>query len=403
MAELTYSQLADALKLYYTDKKMMVLSYEDHPLLAMLPKDTEWTGEKHIIPIQASVAVAGRSATFATAQANAAGGTYERWELTTTKDFGVLQISNEAILASANSPMRAFVEARRSEIDGILTSLGSNLAMQMYRNGGMARGQRASASTNVITLTNPNDVVNFEVGMVVAADTTDGTSGAINAGTTTVTAVDRDAGTVTLASAAALTGFADNDYLFVAGDFGLGVKGLDAWLPSSAPGATAFFGVDRSSEPTRLGGIRYSDSYPLKEKLIRAFSQAYTHGARKCNKLFVNPLNFADIVVAVGDMGRIDQVKSSDGMFGFESIHINTAIGRVDVVPDPDCPRNVGYALDMSTWAFVSRGKAPRNVSLDGGGEWLRAASSDGVEARFGWYGQLGCRAPGKNMRIALA
>ena len=52
------------------------------------------------------------------------------------------------------------------------------------------------------------------------------------------------------------------------------LSGLGAWLPSSAPGSTdSFFGVNRSSDATRLGGIRFDgSSLPLEEALIGAAS-----------------------------------------------------------------------------------------------------------------------------------
>lgn len=400
MTALSTTLLADALKEYYTDKEIARLGYTKNPFLAMVNKDTKWTGKEHVLPIQYT-RPAGRSNTFATAQANTAPSKYEAFKLTTVKDYGIVHVETEAIYASEGQPMRSFVEARKNEADGIIKALQQNLAMMLYRNGGNARGRRASLSTNTVTLTEPNDVVNFEVDMVVAADTTDGTSGSINAGTTTITAVDRDAGTITLASAAALTGFADNDYLFVAGDFGTGVSGLDAWLPSSAPGATAFFGVDRSVDTSRLGGIRYSDSNPLVEKIKRAVARVWREGATP-DHMFINPADWVELEIMLGDRVQYDRVKSSVGEFMFDAIKIATPFGMVRVIGDPNCPKGVGYLLTLETWKFVSRGSAPRVLNPDNQGDWMRQGSSDGIEGRFGWFGQLGCSAPGSNARVAL-
>lgn len=401
---LTTTLLADALREYYTEEEMMRMAYEDHVLLAMMPKDTKWTGNKHIIPIQYSTAQ-GRSAVFATAQTNTTPGVYDRFELTTSKDYGVIHIDTETILASEGQPVRSYVEARKSEADGVLAALGSNLAMQLYRNGGGARGRRASISSETVTLSEPNDIVNFEIGMKIKASDTDGTSGALRAGTAaTIESVNRDDGKFTFVAggAAAITAFADNDYLFCEGDFGALAKGLDAWLPASAPGATLFFGVNRSLETTRLGGIRYSDSNPLIEKTKRAVARAWREGARVTHQ-FCNPLDWADYEIALSDRVQYDRVKSADAQFMFQSIKIATPHGVIQLLGDPDCPKGVSYQLRLDSWKFVSRGGAPRVLDADGKGEFLRRGSDDGIEGRFGWFGQLGCHGPGKNVRLALS
>jgi hypothetical protein len=297
--------------------------------------------------------------------------------------------------------MRSFVEARKSEADGIIMSLKNNLAMNLYRNGGGARGRRASASSNVITLTDPADVVNFEVDMVLRFSTADGTSGALKTGSTPIVAVDRDAGTIEVDDITDITTPADNDYIFVAGDFGAAPSGLAAWLPASAPSASLFFGVDRTSDVSRLGGIRYSDSNPLVEKIKRAVARAWREGAR-VDHMFVNPVDWAELEIALGDRVVRDIVKSTVADVSFDALKIPTPFGVIKVLGDPDCPRSVGYLLTLSSFVFVSRGSAPRVLDPDGKGEFLRQGASDGVEGRFGWFGNLGCYAPGKNVRVAL-
>src|SRR5690606_10267906 len=110
--------------------------------------DTKWTGKEHVVPIQYA-RPQGRSNTFATAQANTEPSKIDAFKLTTTKDYGIIHIDNEAILASEGQPIRSFVAARKNESDGIIGTLGQNLAMMLYRNGGNARGQRASLVGNV--------------------------------------------------------------------------------------------------------------------------------------------------------------------------------------------------------------------------------------------------------------
>ena len=45
---------------------------------------------------------------------------------------------------------------------------------------------------------------------------------------------------------------AASDYICQSGDLNAKIKGLAAWLPSTAPSATAFFGVDTAGQGTRI-------------------------------------------------------------------------------------------------------------------------------------------------------
>lgn len=403
MAEnLTATLFRDALQDLYTQDRMAVLTYKEHPTLAVIPKDEKWTGDKYIMTIQ-YVLPQGRSALFATAQANTKAGVYDRFELTTSRDYGIVQIDTEAILASEGMPARYFVQAKTSEIDGILVTLAQSASKSLFRNGGGARGRRSGAlSGNVLTLTNAEDVVNFEKGMQLKAATTDGTSGSLRAGTAaTLDAVDRDAGTLTSTTWGNITGFAADDYLFVEGDFGVMLKGFEAWVPATAPGSTAFFGVDRSTDTSRLGGIRYSDSNPIMEKIKRACARARREGAT-INLGVLNPVDWAELEIALDERSKIETEKSADGRFGFEALMLRTPSGTVKFLSDADCPQAVCWLLKKETWKLCSRGGIPRVLDPDGAGKVLRQGSSDGVEGRFGYFGQLGCSAPGYNVRCAL-
>jgi hypothetical protein len=402
MTELTATTFAAALEDYYSPERLAKLTYADRPTLAVIPKDEKWTGAKYIMPMM-YVAPQGRSAAFATAQANTTAGGYERWELTTVQDYGVVHISTEAILASEGQPARYYVQARTSEIDGIIGSLASSASKSLFRNGGGAIGRRSGAlSGDVLTLSNVEDIVNFEKGQKLKASTADGTSGSLRAGTAAVVdSVDRDAGTITSTTWGNITSFAADDYLFVEGDFGAKLKGFEAWCPASAPSSTSFFGVDRSVDVTRLGGIRYSDSNPIIEKIKRACARARREEA-VIDLGILNPVQWAELEIALDERSKIETVKSADGAFGFEALILRTPTGTVKFLADPDCPPDVCWLLQKNTWKLCSRGGVPRRINIDGN-ELLRQGTSDGVEGRFGYYAQLGCSMPGRNVRVTLS
>ena len=392
-----------ALKAHYTDVRIATMTYKDNPLYAMLPKVENFGGRNLPIPIIYGIPQ-GRSTSFAKAQTNVDESQITDFVLTRVSDHGVAVIANEVIEASKNAN-DAFMQATTTEIDGILMALKRSMATALYRNGGGSIGRLKSDSgvTTVITLSEPEDVTNFEIGMVLNLSTADGTSGAIKVGTTKISKIDRGAGTLTVLtnmntfSAAG----AVNDYIFVEGDFGGKLTGLDGWVPSSAPSATSFFGVDRSVDTTRLSGVRSDGSgKPIEEALIDGLMTVSREGGSP-DKCFMNYKQWANLEKALGSKVQyVDLVV--DGLVGFRGIQINGPKGTIDIIADQNCPNGVAYLLQMDTWKWYGLGKAPR-IFDDDGNKVLRQAAADGIEVRALYRGQLGCTAPGWNARVALA
>ncbi len=406
MANNTVTTANDALKSIYRGTKLETVTLDNNPWLGMIPKREDFGGKDLPLPILYS-AGQGRSATFSDAQANATAAKIDQFLLTRVKDYQVDIIDGE-LLEAAESDMEAFINARVAIIDQGLQNIANNLSLMLYGNGGGSRGRVGSVSTVTLTLLDIESVVNFEVGMSLVSCDTDGTSGSVDTDVSVVTGVDRslgklvEAGTWTTGSV-----FQDNDYIFCEGDFGVMVKGLAAWVPSSAPGATSFFGVDRTSD-SRLGGLRYDGSgLPIEEALMQGLNLAFKAGA-KTDVILMHPTNFTSLAVALGSKVQYSKVPAQSGKgeiatIGFESIKIHGPSGKmVDVVADPRCTYNVAYALQKNTWTLATMGKAPRLLDKDG--MVLRAVyNDDAYEVRMGYKGQVGCTAPGNNCRIALA
>ena len=273
---LDLTSFASALKVHYTSDRIENMVYQDNPLLAMLPKYEQFGGKNLPIPIiHGNPQV--RSAVFATAQANKTSSQLKDFVLTRKQDYSLASISNEVLEASKGN-QNAFMEAATTEIDGAIHSATRSLAIALYGTGSGSIGQvsNSSFSTAVLQLTEPADVTNFEVGQKLQTSATNG-GGSVRTGTLEVVGVDRDLGTVTMSGnlSAGISAIAQNDYIFVQGDYDAKVKGLRAWLPDSAPSNTPFFSVDRTADVTRLGGIRFDGSaMPIEEALIAAAALA---------------------------------------------------------------------------------------------------------------------------------
>lgn len=399
---LDMTSFSSALKQHYTSDKVQNMVYQDNPWLAMVAKMESFGGKNLPIPI-----IYGnpqnRSQDFATAVAGATSSKLKDFVLTRNHDYSIANIDNETLEASRGNA-NAFMEAATTEIDGAINSAARSLAIALYRTGSGSVGQVLAGGTGTsLTLKQVDDVTNFEVGQELVFSTADG-GGSVKTGSITVNGVDRDTGVLTVDAQSAIdggTGTATNDYIFNAGDYDAKIKGLLAWLPSSAPSSSPFFSVDRTSDATRLAGIRFDGSaMPIEEALISAASRAAREGG-KVDVCFMNYSKYADLEKALGSKVQYIDLKVTADV-GFKGMQINGPRGPIKIVPDQNCPADRAFMLQMNTWKLYSLGKAP-SISDTDGLKMLRNPSSDSVQVRVSYYAQLGCVAPGYNCNIKLS
>lgn len=399
---LTVSNATAILKTIYPNGDIpMDMVYQDFPLFAMLPKSENFFGENLKLPTKYANN-SGRSATFSTAVSSASYTKTAAFSLTRNQDYAYATIANEVLEASRNNA-GAFVEALKLEMDSAILELSQSIAGALYGNGSGTIG-RIAASTNIattsMTLTDVNDVVNFDVGDVLQVSATDGT-GSVKSGTLTVASVNRTDGIVVMTQALStgVASIATGDYVFISGDYGLKIKGLRAWIPDDAPSNTPFFGVDRSVD-TRLGGTRadYSN-IPIEEALIDGSKLLNSYGASP-KHTFMNYENLANLTKALGS--KVQYIDVSVAGIGFRGIQVNTGRGIMNVFGDQNCPSDRMFMLQLDTWCLYSLGKVPRIFNADGQAI-LRVTDSDSLEFRALYYAQLGNKAPffSGNFKIA--
>lgn len=396
-----------AMKELYTPQEIYNLVYKNNPAFALLPKDTNFVGSsKEVVVIHGNPQ--GRSRLFSQAQTRAASeyARVKKFQLTRVQDYGVVQIEREAMLAS-ESDKGAFLKAKSTEVNGMLSEMGNTFETDLFREGWGDRGVIGSISTTTITLATTEDVVNFEVGQEIQlAQSQSGHALRDSGDSVTITAVDRVAGTITCSAdvATQISGATAGDYIFIKGDredsgtpTRLKIAGFPAWVPQSAPGSTSFFGLDRSVDKTRLGGLRYDASaQPVEEGIIDAAKLAAREGATP-DHLFISFDKFGDLEKSLGSKVIYEDLKV--GEIGFRAIKVIGPTGDIKVVPSRCCPTAMGMLIERDTWQFNSLKEAPHVVN-DEGLQMLRQASNDGYEIRFAFYGNLECRAPGRNMHI---
>lgn len=312
-------------------------------------------------------------------------------------------------------------------MDGGFRNITNNIAFELFNSGTATRGISGATSTQVggtavggvtLPLTNSQQVVAFEVGMLLVASATDG--GAPSTDTVQITAVNRATGVINgTASASTLSGNwaigSGLAYLTISGDLPstgatntgsfLALSGLAAWIPVTSPSATdSFWGVNRSADPTRLAGCRFNaQSYTIEEGMTSALAFLNREGG-KPDLCVMDFASYASLVNALGAKVQYVQVNHDEVEVAFEGITFQSAYGRVTVLADRSCPPQTAYLLTMNTWKLRSLGKVPHILTYGMEGlEGLRVGNSDALEIRIAYYGNLICSAPGWNCVVQLS
>jgi hypothetical protein len=409
------------LKVLYKGQRLENVVYKHFPLLAVFPKSEGFVGRNLPLPIQYGNG-GGRSSGFSEAQTYTYSPKFEEFVLTRVSDYATGTIEGEAIEASA-ADKGSFVRGLKAVVDAKLLECTRSAASALFRDGSGSIGQLKTSGSGIagatVTLQDIREISNFALDdTIVAAGTKTGalrTMAAANG--CHISAINRTAGTLTTDSgnwSAVINdgAFADGDYLFVQGDAQNGgaakkLSGLDAWVPSSAPGATAFFGVNRLID-TRLGGFRLDASaYSTREEsIIDGCSLAAQESSVDINCFVVHPAQFRQLVKELGSKVRYDKLiaqsaKGPMAHIGFSTVILDGDTGPVKVLADRHCPSGYGWGLQMDTWKMNTLGKFPKFLMHDGN-RILRQSSADGYEVRVGYRGQIGCDRPGNNINVTM-
>jgi hypothetical protein len=396
--------LGAALIQKYSQPMYYEAPYAKNPTLEMIKRRTDFNGDNKVVVLRYAT-TQGMSPTFSDAQAGASPSALARVTVTHSRNFASAFIDGE-LLSRASSLKDSLYLASR-EIDSTMAQLVRGMGIGLFRNNGGAFA-RATFSGTTATLVDDNGNAaiwltdNFEKGQRIQISANDGSSSShslkASGAFVTLTAISRQAGTLTADANWSTLSAASNDYLFLKGWFQKNMYGFPAWNPSTAPiNGENFFGLDRSQDDRLFGFWVSGQGAPYKETIIESLVTLAKNGA-ETDLVTVNPLDWGNMVKAEQSHVIYDRVKSMNNPdIGFQSFKIIGPKGAVDVIADQNCPRGRFHALQLDTWSFDSSGPAPKILNEDGLGPLVRVYNANQYETRLGWYGQPICVAPGLN------
>lgn len=419
-----------ALKELYTDDKdyMKNIVYAKNPWLAMIPKNESpdgFAGKYIPVPLEYGNP-AGRAHVFANAQNQQTATDVVSYFVYAIQDYQLVTITN-LLMEQTKTNAGAFVDEASRTLDNGFRNLSNNMAFELFSGGTASRGVISSAGvsysspTLTFTLSNPQQVVQFEVGMTLQATATDGgaalqeVSGTIDA--IQITSVNRGTGVIsgTVVQGAPQSSWGAGDYLQVLGDIGiggastiaglLGLSGLAAWVPTVDPPANDnFWGVNRSADVTRLGGLRYNaTSMSISEGLTNALALGNREGAA-FDLILIDFVSYSTLINELGAKVQYVQLEHDEVPVAFEAIHFHSAYGKIPVLADRSQPAQQANLITTDTWKLRTLGKAPHILTYGMEGlEGLRVGNADALEIRIAYYGNVINSAPGYNMNVQLS
>lgn len=350
-----------------------------HPTLDGITKVADFYGDQINYAVKYGNAQNITSGALSVAQAVGTSSKGVQFQMTRKKKLGTISLDIEALLA-AQKVDGAFETFVTTEVDGFVSEFSDRLGFDLFRDSTGLRGQVSSISSNTITMVTPDDARNFKVGMpLLAAVNADGTSPRV--GTSPITNVDGDAGTITVSNIASIASIGANDYLFASPEVGSNIEGFDLCTPLTAPTLSdSFRQVNRSAMTALLAGSRINDVATLVEENAGKIAVKIRQNGGRADRLALNPQRAWEMIRRLGAK-IMYQGGGGSASYGFEKAIISTPAGDLQVVSDPDCPVSRGRVFLNASHKIRSL-KEFIHIANEDGNYNLRMPTEDALETR---------------------
>ena len=414
MTDFTASNQDAILQDVYSDEKVEEQSYGKNPLYGFVAKRRgHMAGGRRYVQVVEFGNPGGAVSGYADAMTDNTVSQYDDFLIPRKFQYQRIKIAHELLFATEKRS-EAFVNALK-EFDRGFKSFGEKIGRRLYRTQGGSMGKLALSSTTTTTLTFTDNaaVFNFHIGQILQFAAADGSGSLRDSGdTTSVTGVDHEAGTVTIADdlATKITGVAVGDFVFARSDFNACIAGLEDWLPvtdRSTKLAASFNGVTRTPAPVYLGGVQMNGTAmgSLDEVMIKLAGKIGKYGGNP-DYAFANNESLSDLELVSNSRIRIlgavktgiTNATTGKVTVGFNGYKVLIGGREVDVYGDRNCPSNRYYNLQLDTWTLWHTGDLINWLGESYTGRKMRPSENDdSAESRLGSYMNLGCSAPGYN------
>lgn len=184
------------------------------------------------------------------------------------------------------------------------------------------------------------------------------------------------------------------------------ISGFGGWIPKTAPTAAngLWFNVPRYQD-SKLYGIFYDGSKgnSISSSLINTSAEVGAMGGNP-NLVLMNYRSYGAFKDSI--QGSVDyETITTEAGVSFESIKFLTDTGKVNVVPDRNCPAKTAFMLETSTWEKASVGPMTGLLRYPDGQNdtyFYVRPDDDAAQFRIGCDANVICKKPSGNAQIAL-
>jgi hypothetical protein len=339
--------------------------------------------------------------------------------------YKIIEFYDKDVLLSQSE--NAYADLFQKTVEGVFASFYNNMDLDFHNSGTGWRGtvsaiaggtnpvNGATLAANTIALTTalpleavfePYQMLQFATysGFPLSGSIfppSDGRSATTLSSAVQVINVDPIAQTLTLSdSSAAVVGSFVVQYGACLGFSSANLNGapigLDSWNPFGGVPATgdSFLGINRAPYNTRLAGYWFDGSkLSIEDGLKRLSAKMSLGGCRTANLCLMNPLDLDLLDSKMMTFGRYSTYETAT--YGFDSIVVKGAAGRIDVVADPHMARGFARLLDPAAGMIYHKLALPHVVDLEGR-TVEQGLNFDGRTARVRAYFNLVWREPHK-------
>lgn len=319
---------------------------------------------------------------------------FDKFLLTPTKLYTTYEVAGDVLDRCKDEG--AFINAATKIVKDAMAAHVRKLCVLSHGTGTgkLATILAVNASPAYIDIL-PSEVRNIERGDRLVAAEFDGSGGLRNATALRVTSRNSVSGRIGLSASPVALLWAIGDSIYWRGTRDNVFTGYFGWAPATAPGATAFFGVDRSVDPVRLGGNRFDcATLGRREALIKASLAAIAEGASP-DRVRVSPEDYAAICSESEQLPAfVASTKQGDNEIGFKAVML---AGVGPVVYDESMPAGHFMMEESDGWQMYSDdGELVKILSHDG--LVFRKRAGDQWAITLKSLIQMGCDKPGRQL-----
>jgi hypothetical protein len=375
------------------------ITFRDHVLMGMVKKKS--LAGKLVQQAQRYGNGGGRGHNFANAQTNTSDALRTAFQVTQSWTYGYQDVLNTDIRA-ANGDLGTIYDLWSDAMDAAMRACGDDLELLLHGDGyGIIGTISSNTGTYVLTLTIPQQAINFEKNMVLVSAAAEN-SASLDTGTALVSAVDVQGGKVTVTAQGGWTP-TNTHVLSVQGNKIASAtaqlnQGLSGWLPLTAPTpGDNFYGVDRSDAVVDLAGWRLTSNTGNLATNIKSLGNQMARRSGSKPDMTLLSFNNIDTLENLVDNKTRYPMPGRDVDVFYESIQVGYAKGRLNCVGSPFMFEDRFFNLMTSTWNLFSAGNEPVANALPDAQGFISDYNADSRQIRMIAQAIFTCEAIGWN------